>query len=67
MFYKKIEIWLIGQFSEWFLRRNYCIVDYIDHIFELYTVAVGFPWGTDGLWHDYWAGIDYGTLPDIGE
>ena len=37
---------------EWFSRRNYCIVDYVDHDFELYTVTIGLSQGTYRLWHD---------------
>ena len=42
------------------------MVDYMDHGFELYTVATRLSWGTDGLQHDYCAGIDYYTLLGIG-
>ena len=42
------------------------MVDYMDHGFEQYTVAIGLSRGTDGIWHDYCIGNDYYTLPDIG-
>ena len=35
------------------------MVDYMDHSFELYTVATRLSQGTDGLRHDYCAGIDF--------
>ena len=41
------------------------MVDYMDHDFEQYTVATGLSHGIDGLRHDYYASIDYCTLPDI--
>ena len=41
------------------------MVDYMDHDFEQYIVAIGLSRGTNGLRHDYCARIDYCTLPDI--
>ena len=44
-----------------------CMVDYMDQDFDLYTVATGLSWGTDGLRHNYCVRIDYCTLPEIGQ
>ena len=53
-------------FLEQLMRRNYCMVGYMDHDFELYKLATGLLRGTNRLRHDYCVAIDYCTLLDIG-